>query len=44
MAQIIRLKRNVVTLEPTLNLVGTMKIGDQWIQRFLCRHPELFSV
>jgi hypothetical protein len=44
MAQIIRRKRDPITLEHSLNAVNMEKIGDQWIQRFIRRHPELATV
>ena len=44
MAQIIRRKHDPVTLEQTLNSVSVEKIGSQWIQRFIRRHPELKTV
>jgi hypothetical protein len=41
MAQIIRKKCHPVTLEPTINTMNIETIGDQWIQRFIKRRPEL---
>ena len=44
MAQIICVKSDPLTLEHTQNLVNIIKIGDQWIQRFIRRYPELSTV
>jgi hypothetical protein len=44
MAQIIRKKRDPVTLKSTFNVMAMETIGDQWIQRFLRRHSELATV
>jgi hypothetical protein len=44
MAQIIQKKCHPITLEPTINAMAMETIGDQWIQRFLRRHPELSTV
>jgi hypothetical protein len=44
MAHIIRKKCHPVTLEPTINALSMESIGDQWIQRFMRRRPELTIV
>jgi hypothetical protein len=44
MAQIIRKKCHAMTLEPTINTMAMETIGDQWIQRFIGRHPELATI
>jgi DDE superfamily endonuclease len=44
MAHIIRKKCHPVTLEPTINALSLETIGDQWIQRFMGRRPELATV
>jgi hypothetical protein len=44
MAHIIRKKCHPVTSESTINTVSMETIGDQWIQRFMRRRPELATV
>ena len=44
MAHIIRKKCPAVTLELTINTMAMKTIGDQWIQRFIGRHPEFATI